>query len=79
MSANWALATDLAGHGEEARYLGLTNMATAGGAALARLIGPVIDFFNTASPGRGYAVMLLACFIYFILGALLVTRIRQRS
>ncbi|MEE9465605.1 MAG: MFS transporter, partial [Candidatus Neomarinimicrobiota bacterium] len=43
-STNWALATDLVVKGEEARYLGLANVATAGGAALARLIGPVIDF-----------------------------------
>jgi len=76
MSANWALATDLVAKGEEARYLGLTNLATAGGAALARLIGPVIDFFNAHSPGLGYAVMLLACFIYFILGSLLVMKIK---
>jgi hypothetical protein len=26
--------------------MGLTNLASAGGGALARLIGPVIDFFN---------------------------------
>jgi len=76
MSANWALATDLVAEGEEARYLGLANMATAGGAALARLIGPVIDFFNTYSAGLGYSVMLLACFIYFILGSLLVMKIK---
>jgi len=76
MSANWALATDLVVKGEEARYLGLTNLATAGGAALARLIGPVIDFFNAYSSGLGYAVMLLACFIYFLLGSLLVMKIK---
>jgi len=78
MSTNWALATDLVAKGEEARYLGLTNLATAGGAALARLIGPVIDFFNTQSPGLGYSVMLLACFIYFLLGSLLVMKIEKR-
>ncbi len=77
MSTNWALATDLVAKGEEARYLGLTNLATAGGAALARLIGPVIDFFNGYSPGLGYQVMLLACFVYFLLGSVLVLRIRQ--
>jgi len=79
MSTNWALATDLVAKGEEARYLGLTNLATAGGAALARLIGPVIDFFNAHSPGLGYAVMLLACFIYFLLGSLLVMKIKGRG
>ena len=78
MSTNWALATDLVAKGEEARYLGITNMATAGGAALARLIGPVIDFFNAYSSGLGYQVMLLACFIYFVVGSLLVMKIKVR-
>ncbi|MBA7474936.1 hypothetical protein ES707_10298 [subsurface metagenome] len=78
MSTNWAMATDLVAKGEEARYLGLTNIATAGGAALARLIGPMIDFFNTYSPGMGYQVMLLTCFIYLIAGALLVMKVKLR-
>jgi len=76
LSTNWALATDLVPEGEEARYLGLTNLATAGGAALARLIGPVIDYFNTMSSGLGYSVMLLACFLYFIIGSALIMKIR---
>jgi Na+/melibiose symporter-like transporter len=76
MSSNWALATDLVARGEEARYLGLTNLATAGGAALARLIGPVIDLFNTYGPGLGYQVMLGACFTYFIAGSLLLLKAR---
>jgi len=78
MSTNWAMATDLVLRGEEARYLGLTNLATAGGAALARLIGPVIDFFNTYTPGLGYQVMLLTCFIYFIAGSALLLKIKGR-
>ena len=79
MSTNWALATDLVAKGEEARYLGLTNLATAGGAALARLIGPVIDFFNAREPGLGYSFMLLACFIYFLAGSLLLLKIKKRG
>jgi len=79
MSSNWALATDLVPKSEGARYLGLTNLATAGGAALARLIGPVIDYFNTYSPGLGYKVMLLVCFVYFIAGSALVVKIKIRS
>ena len=79
MSTNWALATDLVAKGEEARYLGLTNLATAGGAALARLIGPVIDSLNKYSPDLGYSVMLGACFIYFIVGSGLVMKIRKRG
>jgi Na+/melibiose symporter-like transporter len=78
MSSNWALATDLVPRGEEARYLGLTNLATAGGGALARLIGPLIDFGNKQSPNLGYWLMLLACFVYFIIGSLLILKIRHR-
>jgi Na+/melibiose symporter-like transporter len=78
-SANWALATDLAAKGEEGRYLGIANMATAGGAALARVIGPVIDFFNGRRPLLGYNVMLLVCVAYFVIGAGLVFKIRRRG
>jgi len=79
-STNWALATDLIPKGEEARYLGLTNLATAGSAALTLfIIGPAIDFFNNLSPGLGYQVMLGACFIYFIAGSLLVLKIKPQA
>jgi len=77
-SSNWALATDLVGKGEEARFLGLTNLATAGGSALARLIGPVIDFFNAQRPELGYEVMLLACFLYLVVGTVLITKIKGK-
>ena len=77
LSSNWALATDLVPKGEAARYLGLTNLATAGGAALARLIGLAIDPLNIYSQGLGYQVMLGACFIYFVAGSLLLLRIKD--
>ncbi len=76
LSTNWALATDLIPKEEAARYLGLTNLATAGGGALARLIGPLIDLSNNYGNGFGYTVMLGACFIYFIMGSILIWRIR---
>jgi len=78
-SANWALATDLAAKGEEARYLGIANMATAGGAALARAIGPAIDFFNSRTPLLGYSIMLWVCIAYFVVGALFVLKVKRRS
>ena len=77
-STNWAIATDLVAKGEEARYLGLANVATAGAGALARLIGPVIDFFEKQSAGLGYQVMLIACFVYFVIGALLLLKVEGR-
>ena len=76
MSSQWALATDLVGKGEEARHLGLVNMSVAGAGAVSRLIGPVIDFFNAHSPNLGYQVMLLICFVCFIIGSLLLVKIK---
>jgi Na+/melibiose symporter-like transporter len=78
-SANWALATDLVVKGEEARYLGVANMATTGGAALARAIGPAIDFYNSRRPLLGYDIMLAVCITYFIIGALLVLKVKQKA
>lgn len=77
MASNWALATDLVPKSEAARFLGLANMATAGGAAMARLIGPLIDYFNRYEPGLGYTVMFLACLLYFVIGSLLTLRIKE--
>ena len=78
LSTNWALATDLVPTGEGARYLGLTNIATAGAGALARLTGPVIDFFNVQQSGLGYSVMLLVCVLYFVLGSAAVIPVRRK-
>ena len=73
---NWAMATELVVKGEEARYLAIANMATAGGAALSRLIGPVIDHFNRVELNLGYQVMLGACVVYFIVGGLLLMKVK---
>jgi len=63
-SVNWAWAADLAPAAEAGRYLGLSNIATAGASAFSRLLaGPIIDRGNAIRPGAGYDVMftLLAC------------------
>jgi MFS family permease len=51
ISANWALANDLAPAGQAGKFLGLTNLATAGAGALSRLAGPGIDALNAVRPG----------------------------
>ena len=79
MSSQWALATDLVVKDEEAKYLGLVNMSSAGAGAASRLIGPVIDLFNTYSPNLGYQIMLLACFICFLAGSVLLMKIKRRG
>lgn len=65
LTSNWALANSLAPETEAGKYLGLTNLATAGSGALARLEGPALDWLNSLSPGAwiGYKGL-------FIFGAL---------
>lgn len=75
-STNWALATDLVKKGEEARYLGLANMATAGAGVLAGLVGPLIDHYEEVTTGLGYQIMLIACLLFFMLGGLLLLKVK---
>ena len=41
--------------------------------------GPVIDFFNGVGLNLGYTVMLLICFICFVVGSLLLLRMKAPS
>ncbi len=78
MSANWAMATDLVPAGEEARYLGLTNIATAGACAIANISGPMIDFFNSYSAQLGYQVILVVCIVFLLVSSVLQIKIGTR-
>ena len=75
-SADWALAIDLVAPGRAAEHMGLTSIATAGGAAAARLLGFGVDALNTGDGDLGYKGMLLICGIAFLLGGLLVYAVR---
>jgi len=79
LSANWALATDLIPQEEAGKYLGFTNLATAGAGAAARLAGPLIDGINALRPGAylGYPALFLLASASALLGTLLVLRIRR--
>ena len=73
LSANWALVTDIVPRDEAARYLGLANIATAGGSALARLLGAaLIDPVNQAlgSSTAGYYLLYGLAGVLFALSAL---------
>jgi len=78
VSVNWALATDLIPREEAAKYLGLSNIATAGAGALARLAGPLIDGLNALRPGAylGYPVLFVAASACTLAGTLMLRRIR---
>jgi Na+/melibiose symporter-like transporter len=79
LSVNWALATDLIPAEKAGLYLGLSNLATAGAGAASRLGGPLIDGLNAARPGAylGYPALFGLASASTLLGALLITRIRQ--
>lgn len=64
LTANWALANRLAPAADAGKFMGLTNLATAGAGAMGRLEGPFIDLLNNARPGAylGYTAL-------FVLGA----------
>lgn len=61
LTSNWALANVLVPKEEAGKFLGLTNLATAGSGALARLEGPAIDALNAVATGRwwGYTALFL--------------------
>ena len=77
LTANWALATRLAPPDQAGKFLGLTNLATAGAAALSRLWGPVIDTLNAARPGAwlGYTAMFVFGAVFILLSLPLLGRI----
>jgi Na+/melibiose symporter-like transporter len=81
LSANWALATDLIPEQEAGKYLGLTNLATAGAGAAARLAGPLIDGLNALRPGLhlGYPALFVLASTSALIGTLLLFRIRRPS
>jgi MFS family permease len=59
LTSNWALANRLAPPDEAGKYIGLTNIATAGAGALAGLLGPVIDHLNSTYQGNYYGYVFL--------------------
>ena len=79
LSANWALANEMGPQGRVGQHMGIVNLATVGGAASAKVLGPGVDLLNLASPGLGYEGLLVGCGVAFLLGALLMTPIKTRT
>lgn len=71
---NWAWATDLVPPAEAGKYLGLSNLATAGSAAAARLLGPVIDGVNRLFPQTGYSLVFILAAVSAVVGLILILR-----
>ncbi len=76
-AADWAMAMDLLPDRSAAGfYMGITNLAPAGGDALASLLaGLVLDTFNRVQPLLGYGVVYAMMAVLFVLGGLALTRV----
>lgn len=79
-TANWALANDLAPEGEAGKFLGLTNLATAGAAAVSRLAGPGVDWLNALHPGQnlGYAALFVGAAAVALVSLIMLRRLPER-
>jgi MFS family permease len=79
LTSNWALLNELAPPEQTGKFLGLTNLATAGAAALARLEGPMIDTLNQARPGAwwGYTALFLLGAVGIAASAVLLARVTE--
>ncbi len=81
LTSNWALANRLAPSEEAGKFLGLTNLATAGSGALARLEGPALDSLNAAWPTAwvGYKGMFIFGAACMLLSVLFLSKIQSGS
>jgi MFS family permease len=77
-AANWARTADLAPVDEAARFFGLANIGTAGAAAAAGLLGPLVDWGNAAAPGAGYTALFVAAALAFA-GSIAALRGAERA
>jgi len=79
-TSNWALANTLVPEAEAGKYLGLTNLATAGAGALARLEGPILDWLNHLWPGLwlGYKGLFLFGGIAIFLSLFILRKIEVK-
>lgn len=69
LSVNWAWAADLVPAAEAGRYLGLSNLATAGSSAFARLLsGPIVDAGNAVYLGLGFNVLFVLLAVAMAVG-----------
>lgn len=67
---SWALLADLVPKADAARYFGLANFSTAGSAAAAGLLGPLMDASESVWQGSRFTVLFIGAAIAFIASTL---------
>ncbi len=74
-AGSWALATDLVPREEAGRHMGIANYATAGAAAAAGLLGPIVDAGNSFAPGAGFTAVMLVSATAALAGGIIAVRL----
>ena len=79
LSTNWAFANDMAPKDDAGKYIGLTNIATAGSAAVARLEGPMTDWLNNAAPGQwwGWTALFAVSALLMLVSAVVLLKVPE--
>jgi MFS family permease len=77
LSVDWAFVVDLVPPAAAGRYMGISNLATAGSGILATVIaGPLLDFGNGIHHNAGFPMIFGFFSIALILGGWLVWKVR---
>lgn len=78
-AVDWALAVDtLPDRDHSAKDMGLFHVAfTLPQVLLPAVAGPLLDLFNHQSPNSGYRVIFSASIVFYVVGTLLVSRIKS--
>ena len=81
MAVDWAFATNLLPERDEAKYMGVWNVAFTVPQVVAPLIGGgVAYFFNQhVGPGFGYRVVLFLVIVYLTVGTAMIRPIKERA
>jgi MFS family permease len=77
LTVNWAWGADLVPAHESGRFLGISNLATAGAGVVAGVGGGMLDFFNAQSPNLGYTAIYMSAAICYAIGTLIVVRVQD--
>jgi MFS family permease len=79
VSVDWAYMCDLAPPGRSGKFLGFSNVATAGAQAAAPLLlGPLIDVVNARTGTGGYKVLFAIATIFMLAGGAGLLRVRAQ-
>jgi len=81
LTANWTLANKLAPPDEAGKYLGLTNLATAGAGVVARAAGALWDVLNNSAPGswNGYMTLFFSAGVFALISIALIGMIEPTT